>query len=190
MALLLLSTDRTPESGLFKQVMESHDPNAQNRALNTTYLDLTVTTDARPFFFNMVRIFDVPRLVKVAGLFANRKLNSGVITGNLVATGALIIILFISTVAVIVTILVPLRSAARESQPNLVAAGSLYFSLIGMGFMLSEIALLQYFSVYLGHPIYSLGVCLFSLILASGIGSLTSDRLKLATRGKLMVWAV
>ena len=44
-----------------------------------------------------------------------------------------------------------------------------------MGFMLAEIALLERFSVYLGHPIYSLGVCLFSLILASGLGSLASD---------------
>jgi hypothetical protein len=54
--------------------------------------------------------------------------------------------------------------------------------------MLSEIALLQYFSVYLGHPIYSLGVCLFSLILASGLGSLTSDWLKLGTRRRLLAW--
>jgi hypothetical protein len=44
--------------------------------------------------------------------------------------------------------------------------------------------------VYLGHPIYSLGVCLFSLILASGLGSLTSDWLKLNTRGKLLVWGL
>ena len=36
--------------------------------------------------------------------------------------------------------------------------------------MFAEIALLQRFSVYLGHPIYSLSVCLFSLILASGLG--------------------
>ncbi len=43
----------------------------------------------------------------------------------------------------------------------LIAAGSAYFSLIGMGFMFAEISLLQYFSVYLGHPIYSLSVCLF-----------------------------
>jgi hypothetical protein len=57
-----------------------------------------------------------------------------------------------------------------------------------MGFMLGEIALLQYFSVYLGHPTYSLGVCLFSLILASGLGSLASDPIKLNTRGKLLVW--
>ena len=59
-----------------------------------------------------------------------------------------------------------------------------------MGFMLSEIALLQWFSVYLGHPIYSLSVSLFSLILASGLGSLTSDRLKLDVRGKLLTWAI
>jgi hypothetical protein len=58
-----------------------------------------------------------------------------------------------------------------------------------MGFMLAEIALLQRFSVYLGRPIYSLGVCLFSLIVASGLGSLTSDRLQLNTRGKLVGWA-
>ena len=57
-----------------------------------------------------------------------------------------------------------------------------------MGFMLAEIALLQRFSLYLGHPIYSLGVCLFSLILASGVGSLTSERLKLDGSGKLLVW--
>jgi hypothetical protein len=57
-----------------------------------------------------------------------------------------------------------------------------------MGFMLAEIALLQYFSVYLGHPIYSLGVSLFSLILASGLGSLTSDSLKLKSRSRLLAW--
>ena len=101
---------------------------------------------------------------------------------------SLLLILFISITAVIATILVPLRGAAREVSRPLVVVGSLFFSLIGMGFMLAEIALLQRFSVYLGHPIYSLGVCLFSLILASGLGSLTSDRLKLDTRGKLLVW--
>jgi hypothetical protein len=57
-----------------------------------------------------------------------------------------------------------------------------------MGFMLAEIALLQRFSLYLGHPIYSLGVCLFSLILSSGLGSLASEQLRLDARGKLLVW--
>jgi glucose dehydrogenase len=104
------------------------------------------------------------------------------------ATSVLVLVLFISIVAVIATILVPLRSAALECSRLLAVAGSVYFSLIGLGFMLGEIALLQYFCIYLGHPIYSLGVCLFSLILASGLGSLVSDWIKLNTRAKLLVW--
>jgi hypothetical protein len=115
-------------------------------------------------------------------------IGSGVWMGNLLASAVLVLILLISIAAIIVTILVPLRSAARECSRPLAIAGSLYFSLIGMGFMLAEIALIQYFSIYLGHPTYSLGVCLFSLILASGLGSLASDRLKLNSRIGLLLW--
>ena len=32
-------------------------------------------------------------------------------------------------------------------------------------------------------------MCLFSLILAAGLGSLTSDLIKLDTRGKLLMWS-
>jgi hypothetical protein len=73
---------------------------------------------------------------------------------------------------------------------SLIAAGSTYFSLIGLGFMLAEIALLQYFSIYLGHPIYSLGVCLFSLILATGLGSLAAGRFAIATLGAMLIWGL
>jgi MFS family permease len=185
---VLLAPDRPPESGLLRRVVESRDLVALNRALNTSYLDLTVPTDARPFFFNQLRLYDIRSLMTVMRLWRNHQLQQGVVGGNLLASGFLALILFLSIIAVVATILVPLRGAARESPRRLVAAGSLYFSLIGMGFMLGEIALLQYFSVYLGHPIYSLGVCLFSLILASGLGSLASDKLRLTTRSRLLAW--
>jgi hypothetical protein len=183
----LLAPDRPPESALLRQIVESHDLASLNRVLGSTYLDLTVPTDQRPFFFNQLRIFDIPGLVTVVRNERDQ-VTGGVWWGNLMASAVLVMILFISIIAVIATILVPLRSVARECPRPLAVAGCLYFSLIGMGFMLAEIALLQYFSVYLGHPIYSLGVCLFSLILASGLGSLTSDRLKLNSRGKLLAW--
>ena len=186
----LLSPGHPPDFPLLRQAIESPDLATLNRVLGSTYLDLTVPTDSRPFFFNQLRIFSVQSL----GTAALRRLKGEVIkgtsVGNLVASAVLIMILLISIVAVILTILVPLRSAARSSSRPLVVAGSLYFSLIGMGFMLAEIALLQYFSVYLGHPIYSLGICLFGLILASGLGSLASDRLKLGTRARLLAWGL
>jgi hypothetical protein len=185
---VLLAPDNPPQSELLRQITESQDLSTLNRSLNASYLDLTVPTDNRPFFFNQLRIFDIPTVATILRRDWNGQVGNGVLGGNLIATGVLAMILFISVLAVIATILVPLKGAARECPRRLVVAGSLYFSLIGMGFMLSEIALLQHFSVYLGHPIYSLGVCLFSLILASGLGSLTSDLLRLDTRGKLLLW--
>jgi len=178
---VLLAPNQPPESQLLAAITESHDFGALDRTADAPYLDLRVPTDNRPFFFNQLRFSDIPNALL-------GHLGFGVVAGNLWASLGLILILFISIVAVTATILVPLRGAARECLRPLIVFGSLYFSLIGMGFMLTEIALLQRFSVYLGHPIYSLGVCLFSLILASGLGSLTSEQLKLDERGKLLVW--
>lgn len=185
---VLLSPDHPPSSPLLLEAIASPDMPSLNRALDSTYLDLSVPTDSRPFFFNQLRIFDIPVVVAVVSKVFARNGTGGVIEGNLIASGVLVMILFLSILAVIATILVPLRSSARQSPRKLILVGSLYFSLIGMGFMLAEIALLQYFSVYLGHPIYSLGVCLFSLILASGIGSLTSDHFRLGNRAMLIIW--
>jgi hypothetical protein len=184
----MVSPERLPETPLLRQIVESHDLASLNRVLDSTYLDLTVPTDSRPFFFNQLRIFDIRSFIIALPTMKNH-IGSGVWMGNLLASTVLLMILFITIIAVIATILAPLRSAARECPRPLALAGSLYFSFIGMGFMLAEIALIQYFSVYLGHPTYSLGVCLFSLILASGLGSLSSDWLKLNTRGKLLLWS-
>ncbi|MGH7821571.1 MAG: hypothetical protein ACREQ9_17540, partial [Candidatus Binatia bacterium] len=52
----------------------------------------------------------------------------------------------------------------------------LYFSLIGTGFMMVQIPYMQRFSVYLGHPTYSIAIILFSMILFTGAGSFVSDR--------------
>jgi hypothetical protein len=182
---VLLAPNQPAESELLEAITGSQNLAALNRTVDAAYLDLTVPTDNRPFFFNQLRFSNIPDVLRRQ---FSKTLGSGVTKGNLYASAVLILILLISVLAVITTILVPLRSAARECSRPLAIAGSIYFSLIGMGFMLAEIALLQRFSVYLGHPIYSLGVCLFSLILASGLGSLTSDRFKLNARSKLLVW--
>jgi hypothetical protein len=53
----------------------------------------------------------------------------------------------------------------------------LYFAAIGFGFMLIEISQVQRLAIFLGHPVYSLSVVLFSLLLSSGMGSLATARL-------------
>src|SRR6188474_3999694 len=46
-----------------------------------------------------------------------------------------------------------------------------------------QIASLQRFSIYLGHPTYTLSIILFLMLLFTGLGSLASDRLDLRTNG-------
>jgi hypothetical protein len=53
-----------------------------------------------------------------------------------------------------------------------------------------EIGLLQRMSVFLGHPVYALSVLLFTLILATGVGSFISERLALNSRARIKTWGV
>lgn len=46
-----------------------------------------------------------------------------------------------------------------------------YFGMLGIGFIVVEVALIQRLILLLGHPIYTLVVILFTLLLASGMGS-------------------
>ncbi len=43
--------------------------------------------------------------------------------------------------------------------------------------MFAEIAMIQKLSVFLGHPVYALGILLFTIIASTGVGSFLSDRL-------------
>jgi hypothetical protein len=54
---------------------------------------------------------------------------------------------------------------------------SIYFCGIGLGFMLVEISQMQRLIVFLGHPIYGLSVVLFTLLLASGLGSFLTQKI-------------
>jgi len=74
-----------------------------------------------------------------------------------------------------VCIYVPLRVLVSE---GLRVAGvgryGLFFAGAGIGYLAIEIALLQKFGLFLGHPNYALSVVLAALLLATGLGSLFS----------------
>lgn len=73
-----------------------------------------------------------------------------------------------------------LYSARKEELQSLASKFSLfmpyYFSAIGLGFMLIEVSLIQKFILFLGHPTVAISMLLFSLLVSSGIGSLSSRK--------------
>jgi len=69
----------------------------------------------------------------------------------------------------------PLRLMSRR--PPRSPRYAVFFAGLGVGYMAVEIALLQQFGLFLGHPNYALSVVLASLLLASGLGAVSAPRI-------------
>jgi hypothetical protein len=148
------------------------------RAFYAQYpLDVTPTTDDRPFFFHTTKLrnhsFVAPWL-RMLGMHVERPENPGAwATGGLTA---LLVLLAISSFLIVLFILGPLALTSRGALGPGWFRSILYFACLGGAFMLIEVALLQRFVLLLGHPVYSLTVTLFSLLLGTGLGSVLSRR--------------
>lgn len=160
-----------------RRTLESTSLPALAAATRHPSFDLEAPTDDRPFFFNMLR-FSAWRMI-----ISETEAGAGVLVGNLRATQTLLALLVAVLLLTAATILGPLLWRGRRHglrTRTFVASGG-YFSLIGLGFMLVEVGLMQKFSILLGHPIYSLTITLTAMILASGLGSLAADRIGRST---------
>ena len=164
---VLASPQQPPSDPRLNAIVRSQSMAELAAATADDLYDYRPPTDARPFFFNMVR--------PAAWWRASTVTDGGVIAGNLRATSTLIAILGVSLAFVVGTIVVPLAVRGRPALPaRRLTAGLAYFAVIGTAFMLAQVAFLQRFSVLLGHPTYALVVVLFSMILFAGLGSFVS----------------
>jgi hypothetical protein len=129
--------------------------------------DITPTTDDRPFFFQTSK----------PGTALKIRLDRSILFGT--GTEVLNGLLLISGVLVALFIFVPLAWLSPEPVVwrELPFAALGYFACLGAGFMFVEMGLMQRFVLLLGHPVYSLSVVLFTLLLGGGLGSALSRRL-------------
>jgi MFS family permease len=167
-----ISPTSTPTTPLARFI----DGGPDSDLVASTREDLSPPTDDRPFFFYFKRAKD---LLRPTGLMNDPGLWIMISLGSvLVLSGAFVI--------------APLVLHWRRRKPGTVTQGQGavlgYFALVGLAFMV-EIALLQRFTLFLGHPSYSLLVIVFSLLLATSIGAYLSSRFALPRLGRVMMIA-
>ena len=131
-------------------------------------VDISAPTDDSPFFFHMLRLRDVFNL--------ERWHDQGIVAFNMKAVGVLGVLLAAVTALTASCIALPLVVSRRRADLRGAGPHLLFFAAIGFGFMLVEISQLQRLTIFLGHPSYSLSVVLFSLLVSSGAGSLSTAR--------------
>jgi hypothetical protein len=165
----------------FYDLVTASDPEAYYAAYP---LNIAPPTDNNPFFFHLLRPRD----------FLNADsdlLDQGAMTMNLTAVSVLINLLILISALAVLFIFGPLFVARRRdlTRGSSQATLLIYFACLGLGFMTIEISLMQRFILFLGHPIYSLTVILFSLLFFAGLGSLTTNVVKV-TSGQRVAWIV
>jgi spermidine synthase len=149
-----------PGKNSFSDLIASNDP--QRFARSYAY-NVSPVTDNAPFFFFTL---------KPAQILGEKGLREGIDWKVNLGVLVLLLVLVISLVAVLAFLVLPLalkRRNARQSPLPL-----LYFVAVGLGYILVEIAFIQRFVLFLGHPTYALTVVIFLLMLSSGAGSLFS----------------
>ena len=150
--------------------------------------DIAPATDDRPHFFHFFKWRSLPELLASRGRGGLPLLDWGypVLAATLVQ----------ATLASLLLIGLPMawvsrrRSHAHEApRGERRARGRMlaYFLAVGFGFMFIEIAFIQKFVLFLGHPHYAVAVVLFAFLLFAGIGSRVAAR---HPPVKAVVWAI
>jgi predicted membrane-bound spermidine synthase len=167
-----------PPANEFGQLLLAPDVAAYERGYQ---FNITPVDDNRPFFFYTVQPRDVAAfLLRTGGRSADTKVNVAVL--NLFNAMA------VSIVAVaVILILPPLVLGTRLPRDGSVRGFLFYFLAIGAGYILVEVALIQKFVLFLGHPTYALTVVIFSMLVSSGAGSFASRRLIRGQVNRLLI---
>ena len=183
---IILIPNKSPPKGLLSDLLNAKSVEEINKISSTQFFDVSPSTDMRPFFFNQARL-SMPIAVSKLALSPPDGAHY-VSMGQAKATFNLYLIIIFSFVMVAFVIIGPLLKTVEDKGSTFIKAGTLYFILIGLGFMFMEISLLQALGVFLGHPIYGLSVVLFSLIISAGIGSFLSEKIPLLTLPRQLSW--
>lgn len=144
-------------------LLASADPDPV--AVDSMLINANPPTDDSPFFFNMLTVKE---------LFDPRVYQLGALSFNLKAVKTLGVLLVTVTVLSVLFILIPLAAASRHGRYRGSLSLFMFFAAIGLGFMMIEVSQMQRLIIFLGHPSYGLTVILFSLLLGSGLGSMST----------------
>jgi len=159
-ALVALYLPSHSEDNPFSALIAGNDPYsfARQYAYN-----VAPVRDNAPFFFFTL---------KLSQILHREGLDQGIDWKVNLGVAVLAMALVISFVAVLAFLALPLAVGGGRRQQH--AVRLLYFVAVGLGYILVEIAFIQRFVLFLGHPTYALTVVVFLLLLSSGASSLAS----------------
>jgi hypothetical protein len=187
--ILGLLTEYDPVSkqeGIYKDLIESD--NLQG-TIKKYPQQLHPATDDKPYFEHLTKFTDV-NLTTFKESFSQDERAIITLVQKPAAESALIVILVQAAIISGLLLLLPIFIKFRKNE-KLIKIKKwkyfIYFALLGLGYIMIEICLVQKFTLFLGQPVYTLLTVISTLLIFSGIGSILSDKLVKLLKGRYII---
>jgi len=178
-ALLNLETIYDPVSnqdGIFKDIVQSNS--IDEIAGKYPDIKLYPATDDKPYFEHNTDFTSI-NFSKIKESFSQGDRAMLSLVQKPVAESTLVILLLQTVVLSALLIFLPIYLRFRKDpEIRKVKKGKYitYFALLGLGYIIIEICLIQKFTLFLGQPVYTMLTIISTMLIFSGIGSMLSDK--------------
>lgn len=169
---------RVPRAWLYEGALALLGDEAQ-RFLADYKFHVAPATDDRPYFFHFFRWGLLKELIALRGQGGLTLLD----TGYLVLVGTLALAMPLS----LLLILAPLAALRRQQRYAGRMRSGIYFLCLGLAFLFVEIACMQRYGLFVGHPLFATVAVLAGFLVFAGAGSLLASRVR--DRARALKWA-
>ena len=140
------------------------------RFKNNYIFNISPPSDNNPYFYNFIKIKNIPYFFAKMG----KKWLYFIESGNIIN-----FITFIATsILSIILILLPVTFISEIKNRNTkLSIIFIYFSFIGIGYMIVEVVLIEMLKKFYDDPVISASIILASLLIFSGLGSFSLNRI-------------
>jgi hypothetical protein len=151
---------RVAPENVYQAFLSLDDPGRERAFAHIYPFDMRPVADDRPFFFKY-------------SYWSHLLPSVPAVNGSVpVMEYSFLVLLALTGLAAVAAVYLPLRHLAPSGRSDIPTRRfGLYFGGIAVGYLGIEMAFLQKFGLFLGHPNYALSVVLAALLLATGIGS-------------------
>lgn len=154
----------------FNLTQQMLSPSLRKMFYENYLFDVRPVSDNRPFFYNFFKTSKIRATYKALG-----QKWLPFLQGKFLMPLLLIQMGIIAFIMILLPFLVLKKGTGFRKKAFLKVF--FYFGSIGMAFIFVEITFIQKFILFLGDPLYSAAVIIFSFLLSSGIGSLSSVKI-------------
>jgi spermidine synthase len=178
------------QDGIYKDLIESDNI---YETVKKYPINLLPATDDKPYFEHQTKFSDL-NLTNIGESFSQTDRAVLSMVQKPVAESTLVAILVQAAVIALILIFLPfyLKYRKKPEYRNFKKGKYItYFSLLGLGYIMIEICLIQKFTLFLGQPVYTLLTVISTMLIFSGLGSMASNKLiKLLKNNIVIIFSI